>query len=256
MSRNSKCSYCRVEGHTVRYCGSEEGTMLFNRVRSTAIDHIVLERRPIHERAKLFYRFLVHCCNVEELKLILSRRECRVNGNKKQLAARFIHNYFITELGLGQFYRSISVTDHHYIPAYLTYWYDLSNGKPVIEVDQALNRYLYFNPVSQLGTGNNYDNKYKFPINVVMKTVDLTEEQTEQCFECAICMEDQCPILDQVVLGCNHSFCNNCVSVILTNSQDKKTYPCCALCRDKFEKIQVHTHKIMEDYNTRFCYNF
>jgi hypothetical protein len=229
MSRNSKCSYCRDEGHTIRYCGS--GKLLYERVKSSAIDHIVLENRTthgtIHERAKLFYTFLVDCYSVVELKLILYRRECRVNGNKQQLAARFVHSYFITELGLCQFPHRITDADRRNIHTYLTYWKDLSEGKNLIK-----------------------ELENKFPINVVMKTVDL-----EQSFECAICMEEQCPILDQVELGCNHSFCNSCVSIILKNSQNKKTHPCCAVCRAKFEKIQVHTNKMIQDYNTRFCYN-
>lgn len=126
MSRNFKCCYCREEGHTVTYCGSEEETILLNRVRSRAIDHIVLERRTIQERAKLFYKFLLHFWNVEELKLILSRKQCRENRNKQQLVARFIHCYFIPELGLGEFHGIISDTDRRHIRAYLTYWKDLS----------------------------------------------------------------------------------------------------------------------------------
>jgi hypothetical protein len=249
MPRNSKCSYCRNEGHTIRHCNSQEGYIFNDRIRSRAIDYIVLERQTIHERAKLFYKFLVQNCYLEELKLLLSRRECHVNGNKKQLAARFIHNYFILELGLCQFPGIISHTDRRHIRAYLTYWYNLSQGNQY--VDRELNQ--YFDSINLLQSDN--DNTYKFPINVVMKTIDLTEETLQQHFECAICMEEQCPILDQVVLGCNHYFCTGCVTIMLTNSKNKKIHPCCALCRTEFKKIQLDNEKIMEDYNTRFCYS-
>jgi hypothetical protein len=249
MSRQFKCSYCRNVGHNIAHCSSEEGKIFFNNIRSKAIVYIVLENRSIHERAKLFHQFLTRICDVEELKLLLSKIQCRVNGNRIQLAARFVHSYFIRELALRQFNSMINDNDHCHIRAYLTYWKDLSQGIPLDEANYKINHYFDF--MKQFEN----DNKYKFPINVVMKTVDLTEEEPNQYFECAICMEEQCHILDQVEMECNHSFCTNCVSTMLINSQNKKKHPCCALCRVDFKKIQVHTHKIMEDYNTRFCYS-
>jgi hypothetical protein len=86
-----------------------------------------------------------------------------------------------------------------------------------------------------------------------MRNGDLTEEeQPAQSFECAICMEEECPILDQVELDCEHSFCVTCVSTLLTNSQQKIEHPRCALCRDHFDTMLVHTQKIMEEYKKEY----
>ena len=246
MPRQSKCCYCRTEGHNITQCDSKEGIQLFNNLRSRAIDYIVLENRTIHERAKLFYNFLIRTCYVPELKIILSKKQCLINGNKKHLAARFVNIYFIQELAYGPYSRHMEHNERVHLDIYANCWRLLSERR-IVEGNQELNR--YFDLINQP------ELKHKFPINVVMKTVDLTEEEPAQSFECAICMEEQCPILDQVELGCGHSFCVSCVSGVLTNSQNNKKHPCCGLCRADFKHTEVHTLKIMEDYNTRFCYS-
>jgi len=243
MPRQSKCGYCYTEGHNITNCDSERGNTLFNRVHSRAIDYIVLENRSFHERTILFYEFLINILYVDELKLILSKKRCRINGNKRELAARFVYRYFIQELGYGPYLRThMDDNERDHVHIYGSSWV-LRSENSLIEANQQLDR--YFRLIE----------RRKFPINVVIKPIDLTEEEPKQYFECAICIEEQCPILDQVELGCGHSFCVSCVSGVLTNSQKNKKHPCCGLCRAVFKNTQVHTQKIMEDYNTRFCYS-
>ena len=248
MPRQYKCCYCRREGHNITHCDSEEGNRLFNRVRSRAHNYIILENRPIHERAKLFYSFLIHTIYVDELKLILSKRQCRINGRRKYLAARVVYSYFIQELAYGLYSRHMEHNERLHLAMYANCWRLLSEGL-VVEGNQELNR--YFDLINQP------EPKHKFPINVVIKSVDLTEEEEQpaQSFECAICMEEECLILEQVELGCGHSFCVSCVSGVLTNSQKNKKHPCCGLCRTDFKTMQVHTQKIMEEYKKEYCYS-
>lgn len=248
MSTQNKCGFCGVIGHKITQCDSKEGNRLFNRVRLRAIDYIVLENRTIHERAKLFYSFLIHTIYVDELKLILSKSQCRINGRKKHLAARVVYSYFIHELAYGPYSRHMEHNERLHLAIYANCWRLLSSEGLVIEGNQELNR--YFDLINQP------EPKHKFPINVVMKTVDLTEEEEQpaQSFECAICMEEECPILDQVELGCGHSFCVTCVSTLLTNSQNNKKHPCCGLCRTDFKTMQVHREKMMEEYKKE-CYS-
>ena len=248
MRRQSKCCYCRKEGHKITHCYSEKGNTLFNNICSRAIDTIVLENRTIDERAQLFYKFLIDSLYVDELKLLLSKKLSLINGNKKELAARFVNIYFIRELAYGPYSRHMEHNERLYIAIYANYWRLLSGGILIDAAKQQLNSYLYL--IKQV------EPTHKFPINVVIKSVDLTEEEEQpaQSFECAICMEEECPILDQVELGCGHSFCVSCVSNVLTNSQNNKKHPCCGLCRADFKSTQVHTQKIMKYYNTRFCF--
>ena len=268
MPRQNKCTYCRTEGHNISHCDSEIGNRLFNHIRSISVDYIVLERRTIHERSKMFYEYLRNIYYDDELKLLLSKVQCRIHGNKKQRLSRFINNYFIRELADGPYSRHLEYNERLHIHIYSNYWRLLSEGK-LIEANEELNRYLFlvnqvhpiyvpaFNPdifPAQPNHNNQVEPARKFPINVMMKTIDLTEEEPTQYFECAICMEEECPILDQIGLGCGHSFCSNCITQMLTNSQKNKKHPRCGLCRADFKNAQVHTEKIREDYNTRFCF--
>ena len=279
MPRQSKCCYCRKEGHNITHCDSEEGNRLFNHIRYMAIEFIVLERRTIHERSKMFYEYLRNIYYDDQLKLLLSKVQSRIHGNKKQRLSRFINNYFIPELADGPYSRHLEYNERLHIHIYSNYWRLLSEGK-LIEANEELNRYLILvnqvDPIyvpayrpdifpayrpdifpAQPNHNNQVEPARKFPINVVMKTVDLTEEEEHpaQSFECAICMDEQCPILDQVELGCGHSFCVTCVSGVLTNSQKNKKHPCCGLCRADFKNTQVHTQKIMEEYKKEYCYS-
>lgn len=243
MPCNSKCGFCGIRGHQISHCHSEEGTQLFNHIRSRAIDYIVLERQSIQQRAILFHKFLIDNCYVKELKLLLSKIQCSPNGNSVQLAARFVNNYFIINLGFEQFPDSIDENDRRDITGYLTFWRNLSIGREIHEVNLELSRYF---------GANNRLNTHKFNFKIDLKSIELTEENAPHCFECAICMEEECSIFDKVELGCNHSFCTICVSAILSNSQIKKIHPSCALCRKNFENMHVHRNKIMEDYR-QFC---
>lgn len=253
MPRQSKCCYCQKEGHKITQCDSEEGNTLYGHIRDSGIKYICLEWRTIHQRASMFYCYLMRICRLDEIKLILSKRQCRTGGRKRELAARIVNSYFIQELAYGPYSRYIEHKERLHIDVYANYWRLLAEGELLNEAKQHLDRFLDL--IKQV------EPIHKFPINVVMKTVDLTEGAgageagAVQSFECAICIEDQCPILDQVELGCGHSFCVTCVSTMLANSQNNKKHPCCGLCRAEFKSTLVHTEKIMEDYNTRFCYS-
>jgi hypothetical protein len=192
----------------------------------------------------MFYEFfLIDILHVDQLKLILSKKGCRINGNKRELAARFVYRYFIQELGYGPYLRThMDDNERDHLHIYGSSW-ELRSENSLIEANQQLDR--YFRLIE----------RRKFPINVVIKPVDLTEEQPKQYFECAICMEEQCPIVDQVELGCDHSFCVTCVRGVLTNSKKNKTQPCCGLCRADFKTMQVYRHTIMEEYKKEYCYS-
>ena len=238
MSTQHKCRFCGVIGHKITECDSETGKRLFDYTCSLAKSIIRLEETPIHERGELFYKYLIDILCADELKIILSKIKWRINGNKEQLAARAVRAFIMNDIDL-QFSVKLNEVDHFEI--YDKYWILLSQ-KLLIEANQELDRYLYL-----------INQPVKFPICVMMKTVDLTEEeQPAQSFECAICMEEECPILDQVELDCEHSFCVTCVSTLLTNSQQKIEHPRCALCRDHFDTMLVHTQKIMEEYKKEY----
>jgi len=250
MPRKHKCSYCGRQGHMIKHCNSVDGCVLFNNICSKAIEFITRENQSIHQRTDEFYNFLFHGLQVDELKILLKNILRYIYGTKKELVTRFINAYFIREYVMnGPYSILMSDNERRHIHIYANYWRLLSEGAPLYESEEVLSEYL-----DLTDPNNTIHSIYKFPINVAMKPVDLTEEEPTQSFECAICIEEQCPILDQVELGCGHSFCVTCISTMLTNSQKNKRHPCCGLCRAAFTHTTVHRQNIMEDYNTRFCY--
>ena len=262
MSRS--CSFCGVKGHMISSCNSQEASDVFNSICSKAVDYIVLENRSLQERAKLFYNYLIdRNFYVKELRYAVSKVGGLVRGNMSQLAATFIHSYFLVYLGLQQFPGILTENDRLNINAYLAYWEDLSLGKSINEVEQELNEYFEFLEGLQqfdLIMDSDFDfqtAKLKFPIKIECQTILSNEVDTsanDECFDCSICMEDTCSILDKITFGCKHSFCMPCISRVLQNGQSTKKDPCCALCRSDIKNILVHQTSILENFNTHYCF--
>jgi hypothetical protein len=66
--------------------------------------------------------------------------------------------------------------------------------------------------------------------------VEINENDKNQCFDCAICMDTHLEI-NRVVLNCKHKFCYSCISTYLTNNNNNK--PVCALCREVYKLIEI-----------------
>jgi len=246
------CSFCGVKGHMISSCNSEEGNHVFRAICSKVVDYVVLENRSLQERAKLFYHYLIdRNFYVKELRYAVAKVGGRIRGNMSQLAATFIHKYFLVYL---QFPGMINENDRLNLNAYLAYWEDLSLGKSINEVEQELNEYFEFleglQQFNLMESDFDFETaKLKFPIKLECQTILSNEE----CFECSICMEDTCSILDKITFGCKHSFCMHCISRVLQNGQSNKKDPCCALCRSDIKNMLVHQTSILENYNTHYC---
>ena len=65
--------------------------------------------------------------------------------------------------------------------------------------------------------------------------------EQEQEFECPICMDKHASNM-KIKLGCSHTFCGICIEKTIRVSQEKNTYPCCALCRETYTKIYTYTY--------------
>jgi hypothetical protein len=143
MPRQSKCSYCQKEGHNITQCDSERGNELYHHIRAKGFEFICLEWRTIHQRASMFYCYLMRICRLDEIKLILSKRQCRTSGRKRELAARIVNSYFIQELAYGPYSRyCIKHKERVHIDVYANYWRLLAEGELLNEAKQYLDRFL------------------------------------------------------------------------------------------------------------------
>ena len=258
MTTNTKCGFCGVRGHTIGNCNSIEGNQLCTVIKSRALDYFTSHRDwSINSRARIFYEHLKNRNYiVKELRFILSKMRCSTNGTKQELAARIVHQHFFLRLALRELPHLLSYHDRINTNEYVKYWWHLSIGVSTEESNRQLNE--YFDWIAELDFEMEMeiqDNSVtKFPIQVSMEPVELTDENEKPpTFECAICMEDECSILDKVDIDCKHSFCKQCISQVMLDSQAKRKHPCCALCRSDFKTIGVRMHNVLEDFKERFC---
>jgi hypothetical protein len=61
---------------------------------------------------------------------------------------------------------------------------------------------------------------------------------TEGVASCGICMSDEIPLANMVKTGCNHEYCDACISQIVSKN------PCCAFCRGKIAELCVNSHDV------------
>jgi hypothetical protein len=215
----------------------------------------------IQGRATLFQGYLKDTYSLKELRVILAKMCCSTSGNKTVIIARIVHEHFFLRLGLREFHDTLSFNDRVHMDEYTKYWWHLSLGVSIITASAELNDYFEFvNSMEVLDFGDfsleemNFETIVKkFPIQISMKAIDLTETQGTETFECPICMEDECSVLDKVDMGCNHSFCKECVVHVMDDSQKKGKHPCCALCRQDYNRVYVRTDDVLDNLSERFC---
>jgi len=254
MSTNTKCGFCGLRGHTIGNCNSTFGNQLCSVIKSRALDYFTSHRDlSINSRAIQFYEHLKNRNYiVKELRFILSKMGCSTNGTKQELAARIVHQHFFIRLALRELPHLLSYDDRINMEEYVKYWWHLSIGVSTEESNRQLNE--YFDWIAELDFEFQDNSVTKFPIQVSMEPVELTDENEKPpTFECAICMEDECSILDKVDIDCKHSFCKQCISQVMVDSQAKRKHPCCALCRGNFKTITVRINNVLEDFKERFC---
>jgi len=83
--------------------------------------------------------------------------------------------------------------------------------------------FYYYEP-----TGENLPKKMDFSVELF----ESVTTDTNQIFDCPICIENKLEIKEMVLLNCSHKVCNTCFHDYLTHSnfnKDKK--PICSLCR-------------------------
>ena len=89
----------------------------------------------------------------------------------------------------------------------------------------------------------------RFAINTEFK-VDRVIENTD----CPICLEDDIPVDNLVVTGCNHTVCNGCLSTLLTKTLAKPIVkPCCAMCRREINQLMFGDEAICQEITAQFC---
>jgi hypothetical protein len=246
----TKCSFCREVGHNNRHCQSEQCMLLLDRVCSKAFECINTEY-PINSRAIWFYTYLTKTFRHNELNMILimlkrqnliSKTSC--GSRKTHIASHIVKEYFYKHL-LRENNRFIANSnDRRYITLYVLYWHRVSFLQAKHEVsEESVIIFIQCYYIDAIRNRQSLQNNINLQVN--LKQIDCLEE----CFECAICMEDDCAPIRKVILSCNHSFCTSCVNEVFNLAKIKNKQPSCALCRSECSNIQVSNEECLEKFN-------
>jgi hypothetical protein len=76
-----------------------------------------------------------------------------------------------------------------------------------------------------------------------MSVILELDTPTEGVASCGICLSDEIPLANMVKTGCNHEYCDACISQIV------RTKPCCAFCRANITKLSVNSHVVYNKFN-------
>jgi len=236
----SKCGFCRKNGHRITNCNDRAGFDVLREVRDECYrvineyinsDSIYIN---IHTSCEKIYSFMQRY-SVKHLRFILVKSGCNSSGCKRELIARYIHEHLLeTNFEILNYYDSL------HIGAIVKYWWHLSIG---VSEQEAWGEFCeYFEEVDE------NDRKSNIQIQTLIRPIDLTGDEVFS-FDCAICLNDECSILDRIDMGCEHSFCRECITNLINDSQEKEKLPRCPLCRADCKTLHVRTTIALEQLN-------
>lgn len=68
--------------------------------------------------------------------------------------------------------------------------------------------------------------------NIPNSSVNTTKDTDKNTFSCCICLDNNIPISQMILLTCNHSFCSTCITTYFAKNEHKEnTVKTCFLCR-------------------------
>ncbi len=78
----------------------------------------------------------------------------------------------------------------------------------------------------------------KTPIKLKHKINSVTKKESKDLIECNICFEN-IDKLNLIEYNCKHNFCVHCVKKTIQTSEENQQDPCCALCREKINTLNL-----------------
>lgn len=243
----SRCGFCRKIGHRITNCNDREGLDVLREVRDECyriIDEYIMSDSiyiNIHTSCEKIYSFMHRRYSVKHLRFILAKSGWYSSGCKRELIARYIHQRIYLHDLIENNFEILDYYDRLHIGAIVKYWWHLSIG--VSEQEAWGEFHEYFEEVDE------NERKSNIQIQTLIRPIDLTEDEVFT-FDCAICLNDECTILDRIDMGCQHSFCRECITNLINDSQEKEKLPRCPLCRADCKTLHVRTSIALEQLNT------
>ena len=272
--KNFSCSYCKTIGHKINFCNSEKKTNLMNKTASDIqiINTVQQLKDYLSSLLKVELKIISLFYNqphtlkkkdiVERLTLLFTEVQIsgliQANDPMNVLKLKYPDNMELSDIIQKE---TISRLNLHL--GYESFNIEYSNIINWLES-------LYFRQTldvrSEIVSGftsaivilrNRLDAQIiadPEPVNLwyVEPTIICLESVNELKIkkECNICYEEQENIHFSKV-NCNHEFCNTCIHKFLNNHLNKKV-PCCPLCRNKIDKLEVKDIEMFNDFKLCF----
>ena len=183
------------------------------------IANILIGEDRIRDSNGCTIRYIAPCCPEEQAILVQAQNEARTENHnfEVRLARRNLERNRATVARLREQLAAANAA--------------VINAREVLRVLQTV------------------DEPRRFTINTEFK-VDRVIEHTD----CPICLEDDIPVENLVITGCNHAVCNGCLTILLTKTLAKPIVkPCCSMCRREVNKLTFGDEAICRAITAQFC---
>lgn len=253
----TKCGYCNVEGHNIRNCNDDSAILIRRRYRQV---------RTEAELDDLLSRYTSSMLSI----VMISYNVRNLTLTKRQKLA-FIKERWLSDQAIREeeeisnlIYRDLCIDTYQYpryiIPAnnevereFMAQRLSTICNHIVVSVNMITNNdivrsnRIFLNIMNFLNMPThliirirdrlfrivrNSEDAIQPPVELKIKTTLMPHIEDS---ECSICYD----VKEQVVLNCNHSFCVDCIDSIA--KARKKSFICCALCREEVTEFKVHT---------------
>ena len=222
------CSYCHLPGHTIRNC--DDSKISNNAIAITNI-FIHAHNNYITTMEKWdYFRRNVSSFHGGDIKAVALRYPDYFIRCTKNIMISFIWDKLCSGLYVPHPHRESRVVMPRVPDVIPVFAQDLD-----VNISWSIDRTPDVNLAAICS-----QNKFNIELVIEMKKEEEEEEEEE---ECAICY-DKIKTVDEVMLNCGHTFCGLCIKTILTNHNNMRNDPCCALCRKDMSKFVVKNQEI------------
>jgi len=253
----TKCGYCNVEGHNIRNCNHDGANMIRNRYRQVRTEAELDDLLSRYTSTMLSIVMVLY--NARNLSLTKHQKLAFIKA--KWLSGQDIReeedvaNLIYSDLCIDmyQYPRYIIPANNQVERDAMAQRLSTICSHIVISINMITNNdivrsnRIFLNIMNLLNMPTHLIIRIRDRLfRIVQHREDLIQPPVElnikttlmppiEDSECSICYD----VKEQVVLNCNHSFCVDCIDSIA--KARKKSFICCALCREEVTEFKVHT---------------
>jgi len=230
MSTSSRCcTFCYRNGHSVDQCNNDLLIQLARRIGQTY--QIIIRDTLENEDPQIrFYNYCRRYFNLIELRSVCVRF---LNGRSRWTKQQHII-HIIDNIDMLQFFTE-SNSINQFIENYLNSNPNQIEDITIISSTTQVYNYTLIprNLENDFNAEINNQNYITIQLDIIC---DNDKNNNSNNITCPICLEDNIQDSNKIQLNCNHEYCFDCISKVITNYIDQ---PKCSLCRANISKISV-----------------